>query len=50
MELQISHSVRTKYKRKIFYVEKKLKIVTALRKLCKWKGVNIKSWVCSDTI
>ena len=30
-----------KYRRKIFYGEKKLEIGKILRELCKWKGVNI---------
>lgn len=30
-----------KYRRKVFYGEKRLEIGAILRKLCKWKGVNI---------
>ena len=30
-----------KYRRKTFYGNKRLEIGTMLRKLCKWKGVNI---------
>lgn len=30
-----------KYRRKVFYGEKRLEIGAILRELCKWKGVNI---------
>jgi len=40
-----------KYRRKIFYEEKRLEIGTILRELCKWKGVNIiEAEVCPDHI
>ena len=40
-----------KYRRKIFYEEKRLEVGEILRELCKWKGVNIiEAEVCSDHI
>lgn len=40
-----------KYRRKIFYNEKKLEIGKILRELCNWKGVNIiEAEVCPDHI
>ena len=40
-----------KYRRKIFYGEKRLAIGEILRELCKWKGVNIlEAEVCPDHI
>lgn len=30
-----------KYRRKVFYGEKRLEIGAILRELCKWKGVSI---------
>ncbi len=40
-----------KYRRKIFYEEKRLEIGTILRELCRWKGVNIlEAEVCPDHI
>ena len=40
-----------KYRRKIFYGEKKLEIGKILRELCKWKGVNIiEAEVCPDHV
>ena len=40
-----------KYRRKVFYGEKRLEIGAILRKLCKWKGVNIiESEVCPDHV
>lgn len=40
-----------KYRRKVFYGEKKLEIGKILRELCKWKGVNIiEAEVCSDHV
>ena len=30
-----------KYRRKVFYGEKRLEIGAILREICKWKGVNI---------
>ncbi len=40
-----------KYRRKVFYGEKKLEIGKILRELCKWKGVNIiEAEVCLEHI
>lgn len=40
-----------KYRRKVFYGEKRLEIGAILRELCKWKGVNIiEAEVCVDHI
>ena len=40
-----------KYRRKVFYGEKRLDIGAILRELCNWKGVNIiEAEVCSDHI
>ena len=40
-----------KYRRKVFYGEKKLEIGKILRELCKWKGVNIiEAEVCPDHV
>lgn len=40
-----------KYRRKVFYGEKRLEIGVILRELCKWKGVNIiEAEVCIDHI
>ena len=40
-----------KYRRKVFYGEKRLEIGAILRKLCKWKGVNIiEAEVCPDHV
>ena len=40
-----------KYRRKIFYGEKRLEIGAILRELCKWKGINIiEAEVCPDHI
>ena len=40
-----------KYRRKIFYEEKRLEMGVILRELCKWKGVNIiEAEVCPDHI
>lgn len=40
-----------KYRRKVFYGEKRLEIGAILRELCKWKGVNIiEAEVCIDHI
>ena len=40
-----------KYRRKVFYADKKLEIGAILRKLCKWKGLNIiKAEVCPDYV
>ncbi len=41
----------TKYRRKVFYGEKRLEIGAILRELCKWKGVNIiEAEVCPDHV
>lgn len=40
-----------KYRRKVFYGEKRLEIGMILRELCRWKGVNIiEAEVCPDHI
>ena len=40
-----------KYRRKVFYAEKRLEIGAILRELCKWKGVNlIEGEACPDHI
>ena len=40
-----------KYRRKVFYEEKRLDIGAILRELCRWKGVNIlEAEVCIDHI
>ena len=40
-----------KYRRKVFYGEKRLEIGGILRQLCKWKGVNIlEAEVCPDHV
>ena len=40
-----------KYRRKVFYGEKRLEIGAILRELCSWKGVNIiESEVCIDHV
>ncbi len=41
----------SKYRRKIFYGEKRVEIGAILRQLCKWKGVNIlEAEVCHDHV
>ena len=40
-----------KYRRKVFYEEKRLEVGKILRELCKWKGVNIiEAEVCIDHV
>ena len=40
-----------KYRRKVFYEEKRLEVGAILRKLCEWKGVNIvEVEVCIDHV
>lgn len=40
-----------KYRRKVFYEDKRADVGTILRELCKWKGVNIiEAEVCPDHI
>ena len=40
-----------KYRRKVFYEEKRLEIREILRKLCSWKGVEvIEGEICPDHI
>ena len=40
-----------KYRRKVFYGEKRYEIGQMLRKLCKWKGVNVlEAEACPDHI
>ena len=41
MELQITHCVCAKYRRKVFYQEKRAATGKILRELCEWKGVKI---------
>lgn len=41
----------SKYRRKVFYEEKRVKVGKILRQLCKWKGVYIvKGKVCQDHV
>ena len=43
--------VAPKYRRKVFYQEKRLAIGKILRQLCEWKGVNIiEAEVCPDHV
>ena len=40
-----------KYRRKVFYEDKRLEVGAILRELCKWKGVNIiEAQVCPDHV
>ena len=40
-----------KYRRKVFYADKRLEIGVILRELCKWKGVNIiEAEVCPEHV
>ena len=40
-----------KYRRKVFYEEKRLAVGKILRQLCEWKGVkNIEAEVCPDHV
>ena len=40
-----------KYRRKVFYAEKRLEVGAILRQLCQWKGVNIiEAEVCPDHV
>ena len=40
-----------KYRRKVFYEEKRLEVGAILRQLCQWKGVNIiEAEVCPDHV
>ena len=40
-----------KYRRKVFYEDKRLEIGAILRELCKWEGVNIlEAEVCPDHV
>lgn len=40
-----------KYRRKVFYDEKRLEIGAILRDLCRWKGINIlEAEVCVDHV
>lgn len=40
-----------KYRRKVFYEEKRIEIGAILRELCRWKGVEIiEAEVCPDHI
>lgn len=49
--MQIYVVFAAKYRRKVFYGEKRLEIVGILRELCNWKGVNIiQVEVCIDHV
>ena len=51
MELKVSCSFAPKYRRKVFYGEKRTEIGGILRELCRWKGVNLLSAeACPDHI
>ena len=51
MELQVSHSIAPKYRRKVFYGQKRLEIGAILRSLCEWKEVEIiEAEVCPDHV
>ncbi len=40
-----------KYRRKVFFEEKRIEVGTILRELCKWKGVDIiEAEVCPDHV
>lgn len=41
---------KPKYRRKVFYEEKRIEVGAILRKLCEWKGVNIIEAVCIDHV
>ena len=50
MELQISYSICSKYRRKVFW-RKKAEVGRILRQLCEWKGVKIiEAECCVDHI
>lgn len=49
--IQNSIAFAPKYKRKVFYVDKRLEIGAIPREPCKWKGVNIiEAEVCPDHV
>ncbi len=51
MELQVPHRFRPKFRRKVFYGERRREIGEILRKLCEWKLVNIvEAEVCPDHV
>ena len=51
MEMQISVVFAPKYRRKVFYDERRVAIGAILRQLCEWKGVNIiEAEVCIDHV
>ena len=51
MKLQVSYIFAPKYRRKIFYEERRAEIREILRELCEWKGVEIvEGEVCPDHI
>jgi putative transposase len=51
LELQIPCCICAKYRRKVFYDEKRLEIGAILRELCRWKGIHIlKAEVCVDHV
>ena len=49
--MQVSCVFAPKYRRKVFYEEKRIEIGAILRELCRWKGVEIiEAEVCPDHI
>ena len=49
--LLIQLTFAPKYRRKVFYDEKRLEIGAILRELCRWKGINIlEAEVCVDHV
>ena len=51
MELQISRGIAPKYRRKVFFNEKREAIRDIIRTLCQWKGVEIiEGEICPDHV
>ena len=51
MELQVSQVFAPKYRRKVFFEEKRWEIREILRTLCEWKGVDIiEGEICPDYV
>ena len=51
MELQMSYCFSPKYRRKVFYGQKRVAIGKILRQHCEWKGVNLlEAEACPDHI
>ena len=49
--MQVPYSFAPKYRRKVFYGEKRREIGAILRQLCEWKGVEIiEAEVCPDYV